>query len=178
MIRVCDPDVVIWTARAGANRDGTSSLHNSIDRDGAIKTMDAVAEAGGDTSKRRFIIISALDTPLDTRDRETRPVPSWYDDSDKTVSDEVWDQIPAYMMAKLGADKELVTGNDRRLRYTTMKPNWPTVDRGSGKVQAGKISLKEKVSREDVAQVVMACIENKETVSLAFNVSGGGDMLI
>ncbi|MCJ1239798.1 hypothetical protein MMC14_007796 [Varicellaria rhodocarpa] len=174
-IRTYDPDVVIWAAGAGANGYGTPSLHNFIDRDGAIKAMDAVAEAGRDPSKRRFIIISALDT----RDRETRPMPSWYDDSDKAVSDAVWDQIPAYMMAKLGADKELVTGNDRRrLRYTIVRPNWLTVDHGSGKVQAGKISLKEKVSREDVAGVVMACIENEETIGQAFDVSGGGDMLI
>ena len=174
-IRTCDPDVVVWAAGAGANGYGAPSLHNSIDRDGAIKVMEAMAEADETPSKRRFIIISALDV----RDRETKPLPSWYDDNDKEISDELWNQIPAYMKAKFDADRSLVTENRRRgLRYTIVRPNWLTADPGSGKVQAGKVSLKERVSREDVATVILACIEDEETVGLVFDVSGGGDMRI
>lgn len=78
-----NPSTIIWAAGAGA---GNAERTNAVDRDGAIRGMDAVAAAG---VGKRFIIISALDV----RDREGRGVPEWYDEGDLERSGGVWKAI-------------------------------------------------------------------------------------
>lgn len=78
------------------------------------------------------------------------------------------------MRAKFAADRDLVTGNARRgLEYTIVRPGGLTLEKGTGKVSAGKVHSKATVSREDVAEVVVRCIEESGTVGLAFDVVGG-----
>lgn len=130
--------------------------------------MDAAAEAG----IARYIIVSALDV----RDREGKPVPDWYNDADKALSDRVWGAIGVYMKAKLDADTSLVSENGRRkLKYTIVRPGQLTEDTGKGMVAAGKIHLGTPIAREDVARTVMACIENDGTIGMAFDVVGGDE---
>jgi nucleoside-diphosphate-sugar epimerase len=69
---------VVWSAGAGG---GDPSRTDKVDREGAIKSMDACAQAG----VKRYIIVSALDL----RDR-AKSAPSWYDEDDKNRSDRVW----------------------------------------------------------------------------------------
>lgn len=108
------------------------------------------------------------------RDRSTKPAPDWYDDDDLARSDRIHDVIGAYMRAKFAADRDLVTGNARRgLEYTIVRPGGLTLEKGTGKVSAGKVHSKATVSREDVAEVVVRCIEESGTVGLAFDVVGG-----
>ena len=162
-----NPDVVIWSAGASTGGYGDPARHRSISRDGAIKAIDALREAG---FKKRYIIVSSMDL----RDRQKVPYPSWYDDRDKAISDKVWEDISAYMNAKLEADKALVTGNTRReLQYTIVRPNLLSQDPASGKIFAGKIHLVKTISREDVAQVILECIKDKRTVGLTFDITGG-----
>merc|ERR1712137_389844 len=94
---------IIWSAGAGG---GSPERTRAVDRDGAIKCMDAAAKAG----VKRFVMVSAVDV----RDREGKPEPEWYDDGDRERSDGAWKAIGAYYEAKLAADKSLVTENGRR----------------------------------------------------------------
>ncbi|KAF2194075.1 Rossmann-fold NAD(P)(+)-binding protein [Zopfia rhizophila CBS 207.26] len=158
-----NPDVVVWSAGAGG---GDPQRTESVDCDGAIKAMNAVAAAG----IKRYIVVSALDM----RDRENKPTPEWYDENDTQRSEKLWKVIGRYMKAKLAADIELRTGNsERKLDYTIVRPGGLSDEPGKGTISAGKVHLGTMVSREDVARVVMECMENEMTVGLAFDVVGG-----
>jgi len=157
------PDVVVWSAGAGG---GSPERTDKVDREGAIKSMDACAEAG----VARYIIVSAIDV----RDRQNKPVPEWYDDNDKQRSDRGWSAIGSYMKAKLAADTELRTGNGKRkLKYTIVRPGGLSDESGKGTVDAGKVHIANSISREDVAQTIFECIKNDGTIGLAFDVVGG-----
>jgi nucleoside-diphosphate-sugar epimerase len=160
------PDVVIWSAGAGG---GDPSRTESVDHKGAIKVMDACAKGG----IKRFIIVSALDL----RDHNLDP-PSWYNENDLQRSERVWKVIGPYMRAKFAADKELVTGNDKRgLDYTIVRPGQLTDNDAVGTVSAGRVHLGSAVSRTDVAQVIVECIKNDGTSGLAFDVVGGDQIV-
>jgi nucleoside-diphosphate-sugar epimerase len=78
------------------------------------------------------------------------------------------------MEAKFDADRELCSGNERRgLEFTIVRPGRLTLEPAKGRVAAGRVSLGEGISREDVAAVVMECLVNPGTVGLAFDVVGG-----
>ena len=162
------PDIVIWAAGAPF---GSGDRVDKVDREGVIKVMDALAIAAqaGDTGKR-FVSISALDL----RDRDNKPVPDWYDESDKKQSDRVWATIESHMLAKLAADKDMRIGNDKRgLDYTMVRPGGLSNDSGENLVAAGKVHLGRMIKREDLARTVAECIKNDETIGLAFDVVGG-----
>jgi nucleoside-diphosphate-sugar epimerase len=154
---------VIWSAGAGG---GNPERTKSVDRDGAIKSMDATAKAG----VKRYIIVSALDV----RDRQNKPEPEWYNDEDRDRSNKVWGAIGAYMEAKFAADRNLVTENHRRkLEYTIVRPGGLSMEPGTGKIAAGTVHLNRMVPREDVARTVIECMKNPGTSGLAFDVVGG-----
>ena len=162
-IKALNPDCIVWAAGAGG---GSPERTTKVDHEGAIKSMDAAAEAG----VRRYIIVSALDV----RDREHRPRPDWYTEESKVRSEKVWAAIGPYMRAKFAADRELRTGNARRkLDYTIVRPGGLGMKPGVGTVAAGKVSLERTVPREDVAQVVVQCMKEPGTIGLAFDVVGG-----
>ena len=76
--------------------------------------------------------------------------------------------------AKLEADKNLVEQNTTRaLDYTIVRPTWYNGGGWTGKIKAGQVGTSPKVSREDVADVFVACIENHDTIGLVFEVVGG-----
>jgi nucleoside-diphosphate-sugar epimerase len=156
------PDVVVWSAGAGGK--GGPQRTDAVDRQGAIKVFDALRR--GD----RFIMVSALDV----RDRENKPQPEWYDANDVRRSEMVWVAIGHYMRAKYEADKDLRANNEKRgLRYTIVRPGGLSDEPGKGTVAAGKVHLENMISRDDVAAIILACIENEGTVGLAFDVVGG-----
>src|ERR1700761_9864141 len=78
------------------------------------------------------------------------------------------------MRAKFAADKELVTGNDKRgLDFTIVRPGQLTDESPKGTISAGQVHLGSPVSRTDVAQVIIECIKNDATIGMAFDVLGG-----
>ncbi|KAF2485598.1 hypothetical protein BDY17DRAFT_322429 [Neohortaea acidophila] len=163
LMKASNTQAVIWSAGAGA---GNPDRTRAVDRDGAIRSMDAAAKAG----VKRYIMVSAIDV----RDREARPVPEWYDDSDKERSDRVWKAIGPYMDAKLAADRSLVAENGRRgLEWTIVRPTTLSEDAGVGKIEAGKVRTTEKISREDVAAVVAECLKRDGTKGMAIDCVGG-----
>ena len=156
------PDYIVWTAGAGGK--GGPERTNAVDHEGAVKAFDAASQAG----VKRFIMVSAVDVRSDKK-----PEPNWYNDDDKARSKKMWEVLNAYMHAKLKADIDLRTKNDQRgLQYTIVRPGTLLDDEGTGKVNAGRVHL-TGISREDVAKVIIACIENEGTVGLAFDVVGG-----
>lgn len=166
-LRRVRPDVVVWSAGAGG---GDPARTEAVDHIGAIKAMDACAEAG----VRRYIVVSAVDI----RDRSLN-VPEWYDADDEATGDKMWASIGAYCKAKLAADKALVQDNARRgLQWTIVRPGGLTEEKGKGTVSAGKVHITATVAREDVAAVVAACIENQQTAGCCFDVVGGGEDIV
>lgn len=79
-IKSTNPSTVIWAAGAGG---GNPERTKAVDNEGAIRSMDATAQAG---VTKRYIIVSAVDV----RDRKTKPEPEWYDDGDRDRSGKVW----------------------------------------------------------------------------------------
>ena len=157
-------DAIIWSAGAGGG--SSADRTRAVDRDGAIRCMDAAALAG----VKRFVMVSAVDV----RDREGRPVPEWYDDGDRERSDGAWKAIGTYYEAKLAADRSLVAENGRRgLEYTIVRPGRLLEEAGTGKVAAGKVHWASGVPREDVAKVVVEVLKQPKTIGLAFDVVGG-----
>jgi nucleoside-diphosphate-sugar epimerase len=161
-IKKYNPSVIIWSAGAGG---GDPSRTDKVDREGAIKSMDAAAEAG----VKRYIIVSAIDI----RNRD-KGIPDWYNEDDVKRSDGTWNAIGAYARAKLAADTELRNGNSKRgLEYTIVRPGALLDDPPAGKVDAGKVHLTKGISRADVAGAILETIKNKGTIGLAFDVVGG-----
>lgn len=162
-IKFARASTVIWSAGAGG---GDPARTRAVDRDGAIKAMDAAAEAG----VKRFVMVSAVDV----RDREGKAEPEWYDDGDRERSEGMWGAIGPYMEAKLAADRSLVEENGRRgLEWTIVRPGRLSEESGTGKVQAGKVHLANAIPREDVAAVIFECLRQEGSVGLAFDVVGG-----
>ena len=154
---------VIWSAGAGP---GNADRTNAVDNEGAIRSMDATAKSG----VKRYIIVSAIDI----RDRENKPEPEWYNDEDRDRSNRVWSAIKAYMEAKLAADTNLVTQNERRgLEYTIVRPTGLSMDPAKGTIAAGKVHINQVISREDVASVVIECMKQDGTKGLAIDCVGG-----
>ena len=154
---------VIWSAGAGG---GSQERTTAVDKDGAIRSMDATAKAG----VKRYIMVSAVDI----RDRDNKPEPEWYNDADRKQGEGMWNAIGHYAKMKLAADRSLVTENERRgLEWTIVRPTTLSGDAGTGMVEAGKVHLGRAIPREDVAAVVVQVLKNQETVGLAFDVVAG-----
>ena len=161
-IRSAKPDVIVWSAGAGAGDPARTDL---VDRQGATRSFDAAAAAG----VKRFLMVSAVDT----RDLQ-KSQPSWYNEDDKARSDRSHEAIGKYYDAKLAADKDLVTGNAKRgLEYTIVRPGGLNMEPATGKCAAGKVHITESISREDVAQIIFECIQDDGTKGLAFDCVGG-----
>lgn len=168
-IEKTSPDAVVWSAGAGGK--GPEERTMKVDYEGAVRVMDALAAANTGKPKR-FVMVSAIDV----RDRENKPVPSWYSKEDEEAGGKGWAAIPTYFKAKLAADKELVTGNARRgLEYTIVRPGTLSDGPAQGKVRAGRVGAGGSISREDVASVIAAVLKNKGTTGLAFDVLGDGE---
>lgn len=162
IIQQTRPDAVVWAA-------SNPRAPFEVDRDGAIKIMDALAKA--DVPSKRYLVISAADV----RDTD-KPAPDWYSDADTKLSDRMWGIIGPALRAKFEADRELKTGNGRRkLEYTIVRPGGLTENEAQGRVRAGKVGLVGMISRSDVADVLFAAIGNDDSIGLAFDVLGPGE---
>jgi nucleoside-diphosphate-sugar epimerase len=166
MLKKISPDVIIWSAGAGGST--TSERTRKVDYEAAVKSFDAAAAAG----VKRYIMVSAADT----RDRENKPVPTWYGEADKQASDMYWSVIGDYAQAKLDADRDLVTRNkERGLHYSIARPTWYGDVEGSGKIAIGKVPALSagKIARSDVASAVVAAVYDDGTIGRAFDIAPG-----
>jgi uncharacterized protein YbjT (DUF2867 family) len=117
-------DAVVWSAGAGG---GNPERTYAVDRDAAIRSMDAAAAAG----VQRYIMVSYMGAGKD------HGVPE--DNS-----------FFAYAEAKAAADEYLKSTS---LDWTILGPSALTLEPATGKIQAGPGTPGGQVSREDVALV-------------------------
>ena len=121
-------DVVVWSAGAGG---GSAERTYAVDRDAAIRTIDAASQAGVE----RFVMVSYFGAGPDHGVPEDN---GFY----------------AYAEAKAAADAHL-RGSD--LRWTLVMPSSLTLDAPTGRIDVGGEA--SHVSRANVAAVLRAVIE-------------------
>lgn len=136
-------DAIVFTAGSGGKTGADKTL--LIDLDGAVKTMEAAEKVG----IKRFIIVSALQA----HHRE-----NWND------------SIKPYYVAKHYADRVLVSSD---LDYTIIRPGGLLNEPGTGKVSIAENLQRGAISREDVAELIIACLNVKNTLRRSFDVVAG-----
>lgn len=136
-------DAVIWSAGAGG---GDAARTWAVDRDAAIRSIDAAAAAG----VRRYVMVSYFGAGLD------HGVPE--DDS-----------FYAYAQAKAEADAHL---RESGLDWTIVAPSGLTLDEPTGSITVGG-SGEESVPRGDVAAVIAAVLADASTIGRTIEFTGG-----
>ncbi len=122
-------DVVIWAAGAGGGGDAEQTY--AVDRDAAIRSMDAAAKAGAE----RYVMVSYFGAAPD------HGVPAD-------------DPFFAYAEAKAAADLHLESS---ALKWTILQPSSLTDGPTTGSIDA-RADSSEKVSRGNVAAVIRAVV--------------------
>ncbi|EWS99774.1 NAD-dependent dehydratase [Intrasporangium oryzae NRRL B-24470] len=136
-------DVVVWSAGAGG---GNPNRTYAVDRDAAIRSMDAADLAGID----RYVMVSYFGAGPDHGVPQDNP---FFD----------------YASAKTTADAHLMTTD---LAWTILRPSTLTHDEPTGRIESGPGVVAGHVSRGNVALVIAAVIAHPETTSrrvIAFN---------
>jgi nucleoside-diphosphate-sugar epimerase len=140
-------DAAVFAAGAGPGSGSGRKL--TMDRDGAIKFLEAATSAG----VPRFVIVSSVGA-------ESPP------DDDDVFS--------VYLRAKAEADAA-VKASDRK--WTVLRPGGLTDDPGTGLVHISKKPFRGRVPREDVAAVIEAVLEGPRAVGRVLYVNGGEDTI-
>lgn len=140
-------DAVVFAA--GGGPDGDIERKRTVDLGASVRSQEAAAQAG----IGRFVQISAINVDA--------PLP---DDTD-----EVW---RAYVEAKRDADAALRASE---LAWTIVRPGRLTDDPGTGRVRAAERVERADITRDDVAAVVAAVLDDDRTVGVQFEVVGGED---
>jgi uncharacterized protein YbjT (DUF2867 family) len=142
-------DAVIWSAGAGG---GNPERTYAVDRDAAIRSMDAASAAG----VGRFLMVSFSGSFPDVRVPADNPFRHYQD-------------------AKIAADDHLRGTN---LDWTILGPGTLTLDPGTGAVNpSARFNDGDVSSRELVAQVALAVLEDPRA-SRRTLVFGDGDVPI
>ncbi|MGV8877294.1 MAG: SDR family oxidoreductase [Rhodoglobus sp.] len=128
-------DAIVFAAGAGG---GSQERTYSVDRDAAIRTMDAAAHAG----VFRYVMLSYRGAGRDHRVPEGDP-------------------FFAYAQSKAAADDHLRAGP---LQYTIVGPGSLSNDPGSGMIDIDDAAPAEHVSRDNVASVIAEVIDNDHTI--------------
>jgi uncharacterized protein YbjT (DUF2867 family) len=135
-------DAVVFSAGAGG---GNPARTYAVDRDAAIRVIDAAGQAG----VRRFVMVSYFGAGPD------HGVPQD-------------DPFFPYAQAKAAADAHLRASD---LDWTVLGPGRLTLDAPTGRIVVGK--GKGEVSRADVALVVAAALEDDSTIGRTIDFNNG-----
>lgn len=141
-------DVVIWSAGAGG---GSPERTYAVDRDAAIRSIDAAAAAG----VRRYLMVSYFGAGPD---HGIDPDAGFY----------------AYAEAKAAADAHLRASG---LDYTILAPSALTLDAPTGLIDA-TATESGSVSRADVAGVIAASIEEPATIGATIRFNNGATPIV
>ncbi len=139
---VSPADAIVFAAGAGPGSGAARKL--SMDRDGAIKLIDAAQRTG----IQRYVMISAMH-------------------ADEPRGDEVFQ---TYLRAKAEADQALRLSG---LGYTIIRPGRLTNDPGLGRVRLGARLPRGEIPRADVAAVVAHVLEMPAMVGCQFDLTFG-----
>jgi nucleoside-diphosphate-sugar epimerase len=140
-------DAVLFAAGAGPGSGAERKL--TMDRDGAIKLLDAAGTAGA----RRYVIISGAGV-------EKPP-----------SGDEVF---AIYLRAKAEADAAVV-GSDRE--WTIVRPGGLTDDVGTGNVRIDEEPFRGSVARDDVAEVIAQLLSDSRSIHRILYVNSGEESI-
>jgi uncharacterized protein YbjT (DUF2867 family) len=137
-------DAVVFAAGAGPGSG--PARKRTMDRDGAIRLMDACRETG----VRRYVMVSAMGA---------RP------GAERGEGD-----FSVYLQAKADADAALTTSG---LHYTIVRPGRLTDDPGTGRVTIAPQLPRGEIPRADVAAVIATVLETARRVGDAFDLVSG-----
>ncbi len=137
-------DAVVFTAGAGG---GDPARTYSVDRDAAIRVIDAASQAG----IRRFVMVSYFGAG-----------------SSHGVSED--NSFFAYAEAKAAADAHL-RGSD--LDWTVLGPGGLTLDAATGRITVGPEAADGTTTREDVALVIAAALADPSTIGRTIEFNNG-----
>ncbi|WP_438353153.1 NAD(P)H-binding protein [Microbacterium sp. CJ88] len=140
-------DAVVWSAGAGG---GSPARTYAVDRDAAIRSMDAALAAG----VPRYVMVSYFGSA-----------------PDHGVPEE--SSFFAYAEAKAAADEHLRAS---ALRWTVLGPSTLTFDPPSGRIDAEAMES-GSVSRADVAAVVAASLADDSTVGRTIRFNAGETLI-
>jgi nucleoside-diphosphate-sugar epimerase len=140
-------DAVVFAAGAGPGSGAERKL--TMDRDGAIKLLQAARSAG----VSRYVIVSSIGA-------ENPPAEG--DD----------DVFGVYLRAKAEADAA-VAASDRD--WTIVRPGMLTDEPGSGCVRVQTEPIRDRVARDDVAGVLAAVVHEPRSAGLTIYVVGGDE---
>ena len=137
-------EAVVWSAGAGG---GNPARTYAVDRDAAIRSMDAAAVAGAS----RYVMVSYFGARADHGVDSDNP-------------------FFAYAQAKAAADDHL-RGSD--LAWTVLGPSSLTLGAPTGRIDT-TASESGSVSRADVAAVVAAALADDATIGRTIRFNSGG----
>lgn len=131
-------DAVVWSAGAGGK--GGPERTEAIDREAAIRSMEAAKAA----SASRYVMVSFAGS------HGQDPVPADH-------------PLRTYAMAKLAADRHLVASG---LDWTILGPGLLTLDEPTGRIDVGRFDggAQAPTSRANVAAVIAAVLADPATV--------------
>jgi uncharacterized protein YbjT (DUF2867 family) len=135
-------DAVVFSAGAGG---GNPARTYAVDRDAAIRVIDAAAQAG----VGRFVMVSYFGAGPDHGVAQDDPF------------------FP-YAEAKAAADAHLRASD---LDWTVLGPGRLTLDPATGRIAVGE--AKGQVSRADVALVIAAVLDDDSTIRRAIDFNNG-----
>ncbi|MCT9820958.1 NAD(P)H-binding protein [Microbacterium sp. W1N] len=141
-------DVVIWSAGAGG---GSPERTYAVDRDAAIRSIDAAVAAG----VPRYLMVSYFGAG-----------PDHGVDPD--------DAFFAYAEAKAAADEHL---RATRLDWTILAPSALTLDEGTGRIDVDAVSS-GSVARADVAAVLAAAVDEPATIGRTVSFNTGDEPIV
>ncbi|WP_104168655.1 SDR family oxidoreductase [Arthrobacter sp. SX1312] len=137
-------DAVVWSAGAGG---ASPEATYAVDRDAAIRSMDAAHEA----SVGRYVMVSYLGA------RKDHGVP---EDNG----------FFHYAESKAAADEHL---RNSELAWTILQPGVLTTDPGTGMIEVSAEPQQDSVAREDVALVAAVVLGNLGTVDKTIQFNSG-----
>jgi uncharacterized protein YbjT (DUF2867 family) len=140
-------DAVVFAAGAGPGSGAKRKW--TMDRDGAIKLLDAAVSAG----VTRYVIVSSVGAE--------RPP-----EGDDTFS--------VYLRAKAEADAAVVQ-SDRD--WTIVRPGMLTDEPGTGRARVQAEPIRDEVSRDDVAAVLAAVLAEPRSAGLTLYVVAGDEAI-
>jgi uncharacterized protein YbjT (DUF2867 family) len=136
-------DAVVFAAGAGPGSG--SARKESMDYGGAVLLIEAAKQAG----IRRYVIVSSMGADPDFPGDDTFSV---------------------YQRAKGRADDAVLASG---LDATVVRPGGLTNDPGTGRVSLGEKLPHGKVTRDDVAAVLVAVLDSPGTIGRTFDLTGG-----
>jgi uncharacterized protein YbjT (DUF2867 family) len=139
-------DAIVFAAGAGPNSG--AERKRTLDRDGAIKLIEAAKQAG----VARYVIISSMGS------------------ADPPTPENDDDVFAVYLKAKADADAALM---DSGLDFTIIRPGRLTNDPAVGTVEAASSVPRGEVTRADVAAVIQAVLDEPLTIGKSFELVGG-----